>query len=92
VSTRMTERNAFTRSSRGALSIGDARADILHKALLDAVRSRTMRRQDIPGVARVAGWTDAIRDAAIDTLVARGTLLESATGELVVLPGRPEAA
>lgn len=70
-------------SGRTRLSSTEARADQLAHRLQWFSRARPLTLSDAYAVAGPA-WTRAQTEAAIDTLVARGDLEESAHGHLIV--------
>jgi len=75
------DRSGATR--RYALSVGEARAQIVHAACLEDAGTLD-RLEDIACLPRLAGWTPAILGAAIDRLVAAGLLEDSPSGALIV--------
>jgi len=73
------------RSGATSLSVGEARARIVHAACLELADTLD-RLEDIACLPRLAGWAPAILGAAIDRLVADGLLEDGPRGALIVRP------
>lgn len=68
-----------------SLTVSETRA----KFVWDEVRAHPeliLTVEDIPSLPRFAGWVPTYLQAAIDVLVARGSIVEAADGRLCVKP------
>ncbi len=70
------------------LTVREARAQIVHSELLKHPEL-CERLEDIAKMPQIAGWSPAVRDAAVCDLVLEGLLTDDCRGTLVVRR-RPE--
>lgn len=66
------------------LSLRDMRADALHRLLLSPRGAGVRDVDDIHRLEDLGSWHGAVLDAAVDDLVAAGTLEQDAHGQLII--------